>query len=107
MKKSFAAGKVVELLRDPPRVARAGQTWIRGTYIKPGDRYEHGWHWVAIAFGELVLVPTRRLRKAAPGALVRCPGHGHRAHVGSTCKGTCCSQCGGPIDSNEACRCEG
>jgi hypothetical protein len=64
MRKTFVAGELVEVLRDPPRVAWAGQAWIRGTYVRPGNRYEHGWHWVMVAFGERVIVPTRRIRKA-------------------------------------------
>lgn len=35
----------------------------------------------------------------------RCHAHGHAAHVGDVCEGTCCTTCGGPIDTNEECRC--
>ena len=35
----------------------------------------------------------------------RCPGLTHRDHVADVCEGSCCTACGGPIDSNEECRC--
>ena len=35
----------------------------------------------------------------------RCRARGHAAHVGDVCEGTCCTSCGGPIDTNEECRC--
>lgn len=37
----------------------------------------------------------------------RCVGRNHKAHADYTCEGNCCTECGGPIDDNEACRCEG
>jgi len=62
---------------------------------------------------------TRFQRNMQRGARVRCaaifnaraakracPGREHRAHVGDVCQGTCCTECGGPIDQNEECRCE-
>lgn len=64
-KKTFEEGDDVEILRYPPRLSRHDQPWIRGTYVKPGDRYEHGWHWVRVAFREQVIVPARRIRKVA------------------------------------------
>jgi hypothetical protein len=35
----------------------------------------------------------------------RCPGRDHHAHVADVCTGSCCTNCGGPIDDNEECRC--
>lgn len=37
-----------------------------------------------------------------------CPARDHERHVGDVCTGTCCTSCtncGGPIDENEECRC--
>jgi hypothetical protein len=34
-----------------------------------------------------------------------CPGRAHRDHAAVTCNGSCCTNCGGPIDENEECRC--
>lgn len=38
-------------------------------------------------------------------AHAKCTGRNHNAHATVTCNGTCCSNCGGPIDENEECRC--
>lgn len=38
-------------------------------------------------------------------ARAKCPGREHRDHVRDVCDGECCTACGGPIDSNSACRC--
>ncbi len=31
--------------------------------------------------------------------------HRHPNHVDDVCEGNCCTTCGGPIDSNQGCRC--
>jgi hypothetical protein len=35
----------------------------------------------------------------------RCRARRHDKHIGDACTGTCCANCGGPIDENEECRC--
>jgi hypothetical protein len=35
----------------------------------------------------------------------RCPGRIHEDHLLAVCEGQCCTNCGGPIDDNEECRC--
>jgi hypothetical protein len=37
----------------------------------------------------------------------QCPGRAHHAHAQVTCNADCCTECGGPIDENDECRCEG
>lgn len=38
-------------------------------------------------------------------ARARCPGRDHAKHASDVCEGSCCTSCGGPIDTNEECRC--
>lgn len=38
--------------------------------------------------------------------LERCRGRTHSQHAQVTCNGSCCTECGGPIDENEDCRCD-
>jgi len=37
----------------------------------------------------------------------RCPGRSHHHHVLAVCAGECCTVCGGPIDDDGECRCDG
>lgn len=41
----------------------------------------------------------------ARSARVHCFGRNAAGHIVDLCEGTCCTNCGGPIDENEECRC--
>lgn len=45
------------------------------------------------------------INERAADARANCRGRGHANHIGDVCDGSCCTECGGPIDSNEECRC--
>lgn len=58
--------------------------------------------------GEVVELRGARSRDAdlfSARTRARCPGRQHSHHIGDICEGTCCTACGGPIDTNEECRC--